>query len=94
MTSPTTPADLECLRLLNKPLLLHGVEDAALHRFQPVAHVGQRPVDNHGHGVVDKARFDFVGNLYWNDFALVQGEPPLGCCNVLRLSRKKGEHSQ
>ena len=32
--------------------LLHGVEDAAVHRLQAVADVGQGPADDDGHGVV------------------------------------------
>ncbi len=33
--------------------LMLGIEDAAMHRFQPVAHVRQRPTNNHAHGVIE-----------------------------------------
>ena len=33
--------------------LPHGVEHAAVHRLQPVAHVGQGPPDDHAHGVIE-----------------------------------------
>src|SRR5207253_4612671 len=31
---------------------MHGVEDAALHRLEPVTHVGQSPADDDGHRVL------------------------------------------
>ena len=34
-------------------LLVHRVQNAAVHRLQPVAHVGQRPADDHAHGVIE-----------------------------------------
>ena len=33
--------------------VLHGVEDAAVHRLQPVAHVGQRSRHDHAHRVIE-----------------------------------------
>ena len=33
--------------------LLHGVKNAAMHRLQSVAHVGQRAADNHRQGIVE-----------------------------------------
>ena len=33
--------------------LMRRVEDAAVHRLQPVAHVGQRPADDHAHRVIE-----------------------------------------
>jgi hypothetical protein len=33
--------------------LLHGVENAAMHGLQSVAHVGQGAADDHRHGVVE-----------------------------------------
>ena len=33
--------------------LVHGEEDAAVHRLQAVAHVGQRAGDDHAHGVIE-----------------------------------------
>ena len=33
--------------------LVHREQDAAVHRLQPVAHVGQRPPDDHAHRVIE-----------------------------------------
>ena len=34
-------------------VLVHRIEDAAMHGFQPVAHVGQRTGHDHAHGVIE-----------------------------------------
>ena len=34
----------------------HAPDDASLHRFQAVAHIRQRPRDDHAHGVIEVAR--------------------------------------
>jgi hypothetical protein len=39
-----------------QPRLVHGVEDAPVHRLEPVAHVRQRARDDHAHRVVEEAR--------------------------------------
>jgi hypothetical protein len=39
-----------------QPRLVHRVEDAPVHRLQPVAHVRQGARDDHAHRVVEKAR--------------------------------------
>ena len=39
-----------------QPQVVHGVQDAPVHRLQPVAHVGQRPRHDHAHGVVEVRR--------------------------------------
>ena len=36
--------------------VVHRVEDPAVHGLQPVAHVGQRPADDHAHRVIDVGR--------------------------------------
>ena len=36
----------------SQTLFMHGVQDAAMHRLQPVAHVGQGAGRDDGHGVV------------------------------------------
>jgi hypothetical protein len=36
-----------------KPHVVHGIEDAAMHRLQPIAGVGQRARHDHAHGVVE-----------------------------------------
>src|SRR5262245_38716136 len=35
-----------------QPHLIHRVEDAAMHRLQTVAHVGQRATDDHAHRII------------------------------------------
>ena len=37
-----------------KPELVHRVQDAPVHRLEPVPHVGQGALDNHAHRVVDE----------------------------------------
>ena len=36
-------------------VLVHREQDAAMHRLQPVAHVGQRAADDHAHCVIEIA---------------------------------------
>ena len=36
--------------------VVHRVEHPAMHRLEPVAHVGQRPADDHAHRVIDVGR--------------------------------------
>ena len=35
------------------PLLVHRIEDAAMHRLEPVARIRQRPRHDHAHGVIE-----------------------------------------
>ncbi len=46
---------LAVLAVVEQPLVLHRVEDAAMHGLQSVAHVGERPTDDDGHRVVEVA---------------------------------------
>ena len=39
----------------SEPGVVHAVEDLAVHRLQPVTHVGQRPSHDHRHRIVDVA---------------------------------------
>ena len=59
-------------------VLVHGVENPPVDGLQAVPHIGQRPSDDHGHGVLDVALFHFVNKLR-GDNGLV------GILNVLRL---------
>ena len=52
-TSPTIRALFLCGVLWPEAHLVHGVEDAALHRLEAVADVGQRASDDDAHGVVE-----------------------------------------
>jgi hypothetical protein len=53
--------------------LVHRVKDAALRRFQAVAHIGQRARDDDGHGIVEERILDFVRDVDLRDF-FVRGE--------------------
>ena len=46
------------------PVLVHRVEDAPVHRLEPVARVGQRARHDHAHGVIEVALLHLVGNRY------------------------------
>ena len=41
-------------------VLVHRVEDAAMHRLEAVAHVGQRAADDHAHRVVEVGAFHLL----------------------------------
>ena len=73
-------ADHTCaLRVLavgSEAFLLHRVQDAALDRLQAVTNIRQRPVDDHGHRVIDETGFDLFGYLNRNDLSFVQKIPP------------------
>ena len=42
----------------------HAVEDPAMHRLEPVAHIGQRPAHDHAHGVVEVAAPHLLLDIY------------------------------
>ncbi len=50
-------------------VLVHGVEDAPVHRLQAVPHVGQGPLDDDGHGVVQKGLLHLLGQVHIDDAA-------------------------
>ena len=54
------------------PGLVHAVEHAAVHRLEPVAHVGKRARDDHAHRVVQEARAHLLLELARLDAADVQ----------------------
>ena len=49
--------------------LAHGVQDAAVHGLQAVAHVGQRAADDHAHGVVEIRLAHLVFEIHGKNFA-------------------------
>ena len=51
-------------RVRREPLLLHRVEDAAVHRLEAVAHVGQRAADDDRHRVVEERAADLVLDVH------------------------------
>ena len=53
ITSPTIRAHLRVAPPGTKAHLLHGVENAAMHRLQSVADVGQRAANDHREGIVE-----------------------------------------
>ena len=48
----------------------HVVQDPPVYRLQSVAHVRQRPVHNHRHGIGDETLFHFLFQVYRNQFIL------------------------
>ena len=48
--------------------LSHGEEHAAVDRFQAVAHIRQRPADDHAHGVIEIGLFHLLLDVYREDF--------------------------
>ena len=51
---------------------LHGIEDAAMHRLQAVAHIRQGASDNDAHGVVDIGILHLAREIYRNDLPLAK----------------------
>ena len=45
-----------------EPQLVHAEEDAPVHGLEAVAHVGQRPGDDHAHGVIEVGALHLVGD--------------------------------
>ena len=50
--------------------LVHGVQDTAMNGLEAVAHIGQRAVDNYGHGVGYEALFHLLFQIYRNQAIL------------------------
>lgn len=48
-------------------VLIHGVEDAAVHGLETVAHIRQRTPDDDGHGVLDVRGLHLMDELALND---------------------------
>ena len=44
---------LHVLAIVQQAHVVHGVKNAAMHRLQAVAHVGQRAADDHRHRIVE-----------------------------------------
>ncbi len=49
-------------------ILMHGVEDAAVHRLQSVPHVRQRPRHQHRHGIFQKPLAHLLIQIHFNQF--------------------------
>jgi hypothetical protein len=47
---------------------VHGVQDAAVHGFQPIAGIGERSGDDYAHGVVQVRRAHLFANIYWLNY--------------------------
>ena len=50
--------------------IVHGVENAPMHRLQPVARIGQRPRHDHAHRVTQVGVAHFAFNIDWLDRAI------------------------
>ncbi|SPU80182.1 Uncharacterised protein [Brucella suis] len=42
--------------------LVHGMENAPMHRLQAVAHIGQRAAHDHAHGIIKIRPLHFLDN--------------------------------
>ena len=62
IVSPTTPAHLRCGRSGRRPMPDHGVEDAALHRLEAVAHVGDGAGGDDRQGVGEERLAHLLGD--------------------------------
>ncbi len=45
-------------------VLIHGVKDAAMHGFKPVAYIGQRAAGDNRHSILNKRSFNFFIHVY------------------------------
>ena len=61
-------------------VLVHRIEDAAMHRLQPVAHVGKRARHDHAHGVIEIGALHLVDERDGSD---VGGRRALDLCFVV-----------
>ena len=63
----------------------HSVEDPALHRFQPIPGIGQRPSHDHAHGVID------IGRAHFIFYEGLDNATHLVLCVIIRDLRAKGK---
>src|SRR2546427_6425895 len=85
ITSPTIAADLRYGRSLRSPHLVHRPQDPALHRLEPVAHVGQSARDDDRHGVVEVRLPHLLFELDANDPLVTRLADHVVPCSILRL---------
>ena len=71
-----------------QPHLVHAEQDAAMHRLQAVADIGQRAADDHAHGVIEIRPLHLVFDVDGNDVlgAAVASERNLGRRGLRRSS--------
>src|SRR5439155_1348975 len=55
---------LDVLLVGRMPLLIHRIQDAAMHRLQTVARIRQRTRHDHAHGVIEVGAFHLVEDGY------------------------------
>ena len=70
--------------------LVHGVQNAAVHRLQAVPHVGQGTADDDGHGVIQKGGFDLLLHIAHNGFCAAAGNHHIIFVHCLLLGQKRG----
>ena len=73
-----------------EPVLVHRIEDAAVHRLEAVARVGQRSRHDHAHGVVEVGAFHLVEDGYGTN---IRGRRRLRRLRIFRV-RQRGESGQ
>ena len=55
-------------------VLVHGVKNAPVHRFQTVPHIGQGPADDDAHGVIDVGLAHFLFQIYIDNRLALKGQ--------------------
>ena len=70
--------------------LVHGEQHAPVHRLEAIAHIRQRPADDHAHRVIEVRLLEFVLDVDWQNLS---GDVTHGSSNPLhckRLAARRG----
>src|SRR5260370_1072804 len=62
------------------PLLVHRIEDAPMHRLEPVARIGKRARHDHAHGVIEIASLHLLRDGHGTDIGGVSGKLVVCIC--------------
>ena len=66
----------------NEPGLMCAVEDAAVHRFQPITHIGEGAGNDHRHGIVEVGGLHLLDDGDRRNVAILDGRRCAGQCHV------------
>jgi small neutral amino acid transporter SnatA (MarC family) len=69
---------------------MHGIQDAPVHRLQPVATSQQRPAHDHAHGVIEIAALHFIDSCLGAFLLAERIERALGDTAQLVITRLLG----
>ena len=76
---------LDVLLVRRVPLLVHRIQDAAMHRLQAVARIGQRARHDHAHGVIEVGAFHLVEDGYGTN---IGGRRRLSGLRIFRVRQR------